>query len=385
MKKQDENNNENSSMVVLIAVSCAIAGCVFLFDTTMPLGVAGGVPYVALVMVGLWFPQANAVFYLAVIATVLTSIGYSLSEALGIPWMVMVNRALAYFAIWVSAALAYQIKQRELALVDARNTLEQKVAERTSELTKEMEERKQAESKARQLQDNLAQICRMSEVVETTTVFAHELNQPLSVISSYAQGILGLLDEEDEGTREAARKIQEQAERASAIIKSTREQLKNEKTARTNVNMTKFVEEVLGLFESEFAENQIDIKTELNSSLPNINAVPVQIQQVLINLIRNSIEACQENGRSSKKIFIQSQLGQNDLIEVVVEDNGRGIKKEANINLFKPFYTTKKEGLGMGLPISHSIIESHGGSLWHETPSSGGARFHMTLPVNGEG
>ncbi|MCW9035850.1 MAG: ATP-binding protein [Rhodospirillales bacterium] len=372
---------------MLIFISCVIAVAVFLFDILLPLGVAGGVPYVALVLVGLWFRQAKAIFYLALVGSFLTLLGYFISQELGIPWMVMTNRALAFFAIWVSAALAYQSKQRELDLIEAGRDLERKVAKRTAELTKEMDERKQAEEKARQLQDDLARICRMSEVVETTTVFAHELNQPLSVISGYAQGIISKLDDSGGDYKKilkAAEKIHEQAERASLIIRNTRGMLKNEQSARAPVDINDFTNDVVRLFESELTQNHIKITTELGENLPEIIAVPVQIQQVLINLIRNGIEACPLNGKNDHKITLKTITDHDGMIEIMVEDTGCGVNEEAARNLFNPFYSTKVEGLGMGLSISRSIIESHGGNLWHETPKSGGSRFHLKLPIKGE-
>ncbi len=382
-------NRDGPSTAILVAISSVIAAVVFLFDSMIPLGVAGGVPYVALVLVGLWFRQAEAILYLAIVGSLLTLVGYFLSQEMGIPWMVITNRAVAFFAIWVSAILAYQSKQREFALVEARNTLEQKVAERTSELTKEMEERKLAQEKARQLQNDLARIRRMSEIVETTTVFAHELNQPLSVISSYAQGILSNLETEEKTPKKilvAAEKIHAQAERASAIIKNTRHLLKNDQTARASLQMNEFVNDVVHLFEADLKEKNIKVETQLEHNLPEIIAVSVQIQQVLINLIRNSMEACleQSGDGENNKITLKTLTSPDRMIEVVVEDTGHGLMKEAADNLFKPFFSTKEEGLGMGLSISRSIIESHGGKLWHQTSQSGGAEFHLKLPIRGE-
>jgi len=370
-----------------ILVSAVTATAIFLFDLLLPLGIAAGVPYVALVLVGMWFRQPKTILYLAAVGSTLTIAGYFLSPELGIPWMVFTNRALAFFAIWASAILAYQSKLRELALVNAGRELEARVVQRTADLTREMDERQQAEQKARKLQDDLARICRMSEVVETTTVFAHELNQPLSVISSYAQGLVGGLkerDKDDDNLIVAAERIQEQAARASEVIKKTRDLLLNEKTHRSQIDVNRCIGSVLHLMESDIKEQNVKVVTSFSAQELAISAVPVQIQQVLINLIRNGLEAYDETEVKEKRLVIGSGSDGNGMVEITVHDNGKGIDGIEARDIFRPFFTTKGDGLGMGLSISHSIIESHGGNLWYEQPEEGGARFHVRLPKASE-
>ena len=367
-----------------LLISAVIAAAILLFDILLPLGIAAGVPYVALVLVGMWFHNARAILYLAACGTVLMIAGYFLSPELGIPWMVLTNRALAFFAIWVTALLAFQSKQRELALRQAGKELENRVAARTADLTHEMEERRFAEQRARRLQDDLARICRLSEVVETTTVFAHELNQPLSVISSYAQGLVSGLENNGAENKKflvAAQRIQEQAERASEVIKKTRDLLLNDQTERVEIDINQCIEGVLHLLETDIQEKNVTVETRFSKEPVLVSATPVQIQQVFINLIRNGLEAFDGGKEEGQRVVIESVSISDAMVKVSIEDNGKGIDAAVVEDIFKPFFTTKGGGLGMGLSISHSIIESHGGNLWYEQPKEGGARFCVRLPI----
>ncbi len=250
--------------------------------------------------------------------------------------------------------------------------VEHLVALRTQQLSKanydlktEMDERQKAEERVRSHQSELAHVSRISAVGELASGMAHEINQPLSAINSYAQGTAWRLQAGEmkvDELIEVHQLISRQAERAGTIIQRFRSFLRKEEIVCTDVDINKAIEEAIELFSTEAQKRDVSIELHLAQRLPPVCAEMIQVEQVFLNLMRNATEAMQELDAASRILKIYSEdNGDNILVEF--HDNGPGISDEVAAHLFDPFFTTRDEGMGLGLSISRSIVESHGGQL----------------------
>ena len=248
--------------------------------------------------------------------------------------------------------------------------------------TTDIEDRKRAEEALQETQDKLAHVTRAVAMGELAAAIAHEVNQPLTAIVTNAnfslrqlKGSTANLDE----LRTAITEIVNDATRASAVISRIRGLLVKGSPRRTELDINEIIQEVVTLLRNELNRNRIRLRTELAANLPRVQGDAVQLQQVLINLIMNAVEAMRLSTEQPRKLLIRSAKN-SDGILVQVQDSGPGIKPELADGIFEPFFTTKAEGIGMGLAISRSIIESHGGQL-SLVPMSQGALLQFTLPV----
>jgi len=244
-------------------------------------------------------------------------------------------------------------------------------------------ERKQAEEEARQGQERLTHVARLSTMGEMATGLAHEINQPLTAIATYAQAASRLMAAEGGADpadlREALVAITSQALRAGEVIRRLRAFVKN-RTARTEtLDINRLIEDLSILAEPDARASDVRLTLELAPGLPPVGADPVQIQQVLLNLIRNAIDALLEKKGSHREIIVRTGWDGPD-VEVAVIDHAGGIPPEVALHLFNPFYTTKDAGTGLGLAISRSIIRAHRGKLGHRPTPGGGTTFHFSLP-----
>jgi two-component system sensor kinase FixL len=234
--------------------------------------------------------------------------------------------------------------------------------------------------------EKLAHVGRLSTMGEMTASIAHEINQPLTAISMYAQASLKLLDREDsrEKVREALEKLNTQSLRAGAVIERIQRFARAQETSKEIVELNELIIDLLKLADSDARMHDIQIDLDLADHLPAVFADPVQIQQVVLNLIRNGIDAMNEIGcRTGRSILLATrQLG--DQVEVSVADQGPGVADDQLDLLFTPFHTTKKEGMGMGLSICRSIVAEHGGELRYRNNREIGATFYFTLPIDHE-
>lgn len=249
----------------------------------------------------------------------------------------------------------------------------------------EVTDRKQLEEQDRQLRADLAHFSRLTTVGELATGLAHELNQPLTAISHNCDALLSGIEQNiplDDSDVEAIHAIHSEADRAGAIIKGLRKMVRKETggTAKTDIN--KLVAETIRLGMPDAKRHGINVKLNLASNLPRPEIDAVQIQQVLVNLERNGVDAIKSSDPRTREMVISTAEIDNGVIRVTVRDSGGGLAKEAEECLFNPFLTTKKEGMGMGLSISRSIVESHGGQLWVDLTDLDMTTFHFTLPVN---
>ena len=253
----------------------------------------------------------------------------------------------------------------------------------------DVSERRQAENALREAQANLARVTRITTMGELTASIAHEVNQPLTAVVNNANACISLLPNEApnlEEVRQALTEIIEDADRASAVITRIRQLAKNAPFERTLLDLRDVVTDVMALARHESATRRVTIRTELPRELPLVSGDRVQLQQVLLNLVVNGMDAMNTVEESQRVLVIcvrHNALDGMPATLLSVQDTGTGFKPEVMDRLFEAFYTTKPQGMGMGLAISRSIIEAHGGRLWGELNQGPGATFLFSLPVAG--
>lgn len=249
-------------------------------------------------------------------------------------------------------------------------------------------ERRQAEKereRLRQVQADLARINRVTTMGELTASLAHEINQPISAAATDAKTCLRWLAREqpDIGeARAAAARMVTAVTRAADIVSRLRQLFKKGAPQTNLVDVREVIQEMVVLLRSEATRHSVSILTELSEDLPRVVADRVQLQQVLMNLMLNGIEAM-EGANSERHLTIKSQMAERGQLLISVSDTGAGIPQEQADQIFNAFFSTKTQGTGMGLSISRSIIESHGGRLWATSNSGRGATFNLSLPGEG--
>jgi two-component system sensor kinase FixL len=246
---------------------------------------------------------------------------------------------------------------------------------------RDLTERQQTEARLQELQSELVHISRLTAMGEMASTLAHELNQPLSAIANYMKGSRRLLegqsDERSAMMREALDHAAAQALRAGDIIRRLRDFVSRREGERRVESVIKLVEEASALALVGAKDHGVRVRFDFDRTRDVVLADKVQIQQVLLNLIRNAIEAMQESEK--RELLISSAPSSDDSIVVKVADTGSGIAPELANQLFQPFVTTKQHGMGVGLSISRTIVESHGGRIWAEPNPGGGTVFNFTL------
>jgi C4-dicarboxylate-specific signal transduction histidine kinase len=299
---------------------------------------------------------------------------------------VVVSRALE------RARQAQRLVEAEEQLREAHEELEQRVLHRTAQLaeanrrlTVEMEERRRAEQQIRLHQAELAHVARLSTVGEMVAELTHELNQPLGAISSYAQACKRLMEsgrgEDQNELSNSLGRIAEQADRAAEIIRRLRRFITKAKPSHVAVNINAMIRDVAALTNIDMRTDQIDVSFELTDPLPSVVGDRIQLEQVMVNLIRNAIDAMRDCPSESCQLTISTTVENNRHICVKVCDSGVGILADMTDRVFDRFFTTKPNGMGMGLSISRSIIVNHGGLLWCTSNADHGSTFHFTLPI----
>ncbi|ABF42713.1 multi-sensor signal transduction histidine kinase [Candidatus Koribacter versatilis Ellin345] len=249
-------------------------------------------------------------------------------------------------------------------------------------------ERKQAEEtreRLRRVQADLEHLTRVSTMGELTASLAHEVNQPLTAITNNGSACLRLLANQNlnpEVLRQALEEIVADGRRASAVIARIRGFIKKAPAEKTELDVNEVIREVLALVCHQLHKNHVSVEYQTANALPFVWADRIQLQQVLLNLIMNSIEAMTGAANQSRVLGVESRIDESGSILVAVRDSGTGLNSETD-RVFTPFFTTKANGLGLGLPISRSLIEVNGGRLWATSNSPCGAVFSFTLPAAG--
>jgi C4-dicarboxylate-specific signal transduction histidine kinase len=291
----------------------------------------------------------------------------------------------ALFVGSLSAAQRSATESLRRARDDLRATVQE--LQRTNEaLQAESLERKHAEEARREAQAELARVSRVTTMGELTASLAHEVNQPIAAAATNANTCLRWLTRDHpnlEEAREAASRIVKDATRAAGIISRVRLLFKKSTPQRELVDVNEAIREMLVLLRGEATRYNITVGMELAADLPRITGDRVQLQQVLMNLIANSIDAMKEvDGK--RELAVKSQRTEKEEVLVTVSDTGRGLPAQQADQIFNAFFTTKPHGTGMGLRISRSIVESHSGRLWAADNSPRGASFHFVLPAKVE-
>jgi two-component system sensor kinase FixL len=246
---------------------------------------------------------------------------------------------------------------------------------------RDLTERQKTEARLQELQTELVHISRLTAMGEMASALAHELNQPLSAIANYLKGAKRLLEgKADDDTLMACGamdKAADQSLRAGQIIRRLRDFVARGESERRVESVNKLIEEASALALVGAKEHGVRVRLQIDPIHDLILADKVQIQQVLLNLLRNAIEAVAQSER--RELVVSTKPSGGGMVEISVADTGSGISSEVAPQLFQPFVTTKPQGMGVGLSISRTIIEAHGGQIWNEPNPGGGAIFKFTL------
>lgn len=248
---------------------------------------------------------------------------------------------------------------------------------------RDLTEYQQTQARLQELQSELVHVSRLSAMGEMASALAHELNQPLAAISNYMKGSRRLLaaasDPNLSKIEVAMDRAAEQAIRAGQIIRRLRDFVSRGESEKRVERISKLIEEAGALGLTGAREQGVSLHFNLDPDCDLVLVDRVQIQQVLVNLFRNALEAMAES--TQRTLVASNRKLADDMIEIAVSDTGHGVKEQHRTGLFQTFFTTKKTGMGVGLSISRTIVEAHGGRMWAEDNSSGGATFRFTLPA----
>jgi two-component system sensor histidine kinase TtrS len=249
---------------------------------------------------------------------------------------------------------------------------------------RDITERKRAEEEARQREAELAHVSRLTLMGEMASGLSHDISQPLATILFYARGCVrrvrsGAAD--SAALLDPMEKIATQAETAGRIVDRLREFVRKRAPHLSTVDINEVTREALSLLESEVGKSGVEVRLRPGKALPPVRADRIQIEQVILNLVRNGMEAMSDVEADRRVLTIETSNSGGDSVTVVVRDVGRGLSPETAERAFDAFFSTKPNGMGMGLSISRSIIEAHGGRLWVVPDVARGATFQFSLPA----
>ncbi|MDO8401524.1 MAG: sensor protein FixL [Bradyrhizobium sp.] len=248
---------------------------------------------------------------------------------------------------------------------------------------RDLTEHQQTQARLQELQSELVHVSRLSAMGEMASALAHELNQPLAAISNYMKGsrrlLAGSADPNTPKIESAMDRAAEQALRAGQIIRRLRDFVSRGESEKRVESLSKLIEEAGALGLAGAREQNVQLRFNLDPEFDLVLADRVQIQQVLVNLFRNALEAMEQSQR--RELIVRNGGVADDMVEIEVSDTGSGFREDVKPNLFQTFFTTKETGMGVGLSISRSIIEAHGGRMWAESNAADGATFRFTLPA----
>ena len=247
----------------------------------------------------------------------------------------------------------------------------------------DLSERQARDKRIQELQSEMLRVSRLTDMGQVAAGLAHELNQPLTAILNYTHASLDIAEERgDSEMKSVLEKVGEQATRAGNIIRRLRSFIEKRGPNRSKENIANTVDEAIRLGQINAAERKINVCVSVEDGLPGIMIDRVQIQQVLINLMKNAVEAMERSTVRTLTITIGRTAP--NLMQISVADTGPGISEEMKDALFKPFISNKVNGMGMGLSICRGIVEAHGGRLWHEANAGRGTTFRFNIPVDVE-
>jgi len=344
------------------------------------------------IVISTWFGGVGAGLVAVILATLLLDF-YFVSPVQRFALQVSDLPYLAQFVLpaLLSGWFTSKRKEAETALRDARDQLDVKVQERTAQLLKtnaqlqaEIAERERAEAAVHRTQADLAHLTRVMTMSELTTSIAHEVNQPLAAIVTNGSACvrwLALDPPNIERARDSVVRIINEGNRASEVIKRVRLLSKKAPLQKSKLEVREIVQDVLGLVGPELAKNQLRVTCDFKADVPPVFGDRVQLQQVVLNLIMNGSEAMQSVMDRPRELLIKAERDSSAQVLVSFRDAGTGLDSEHLERVFEAFFSTKAEGVGMGLSISRSIIEAHGGRLSAAANTGPGSTFQFTLPT----
>ena len=354
----------------LILICLLLMATIFVIDLQLPLGVAGGIPYVAVIIVSLWFKNQNYVISLAIICTILTLIGYYFSPSGSELWKAIANRGLAIFAIWTTAVLATKWEQTQMQVeidtLKSNKILEEQVELRTNEYLQAKEEAEKANNAKSKFLSSMS----------------HELRTPLNAILGFSQLIE--MKSQEEKTRDNSQEIINAGNHLLSLIEEILDLSKIEsghiELSIEECSLNKILNNTLTLINPLAEKHSIQIENKVNTSF-NINVDKMRFKQVILNFLSNAIKYNSENG----KVIIDSSTD-NNMLRLSITDTGKGLTPEQLNNLFEPFErlgaeNSNIEGTGLGLNISKDLIELMGGTITVESTVGKGSRFLIHVPL----
>jgi two-component system, LuxR family, sensor kinase FixL len=238
------------------------------------------------------------------------------------------------------------------------------------------------------LPGRMLQVSRLATIGEMAAGVAHELNQPLTAIANYAQAcdrLLGRPGADLEDVRKALREIADQAVRAGDILRRLRSLARSQPMKRERTDINAVIEQIRDLVLADARVHHAVARLELTPGLPQVSIDAVQLQHVILNLVRNGLEASSTTASGPRELSLGTALTADGDVEITICDNGPGLSPQALERLFDPFFSTKAEGTGLGLAISNTVVRAHGGFLGHEPNLPHGACFHIRLPTQPAG
>jgi len=281
---------------------------------------------------------------------------------------------------WRSNGSSFPVEYSSTPLKDEKNETIGSVV-----IFRDISERKKAEKQARKFRHDLAHMARVSTMGEMASGMAHELNQPLTAISTNADACIRLTESsklDKETLSDTLEIISLQAKRAGAIIKQLRNFIRKDMPEKDAANINEIIQEVLLLIRPSLNEHSIILKLQLEDEIPAVQAQHIQIDQVILNLVKNAIEAMTDSSVTTKTLKIKTECIEGEKVKVTIGDSGHGVDAEILKRLFTPFSTSKNNGMGLGLSISEGIINEHGGKLKLKSSSEQGSIFQFTLPLH---
>jgi C4-dicarboxylate-specific signal transduction histidine kinase len=286
--------------------------------------------------------------------------------------------------------LQRELSKKNVELEKAHNQLERRVEERTAELRaanerlrEEIAERERIEEESQKLRDELARLNRVGLVGALTAAIAHETNQPLAAILANARAALRFLDRDTPDLREVREALEEivaDDKRAGEVIVSLQKMVKKEEAQKEPYDLNTVIAEVLQLIRNQVALHGATITEDLCPSLPMLQGDPVQIQQVMLNLLMNALEAVRDQAEDAREVAVATRSDGEDGVSVEVIDSGPGIDPAIMESIFESFFSTKRQGMGLGLTLSRRIVDAQGGHVEAQNLPGGGAKVSFWLP-----
>lgn len=338
---------------VSMAGLALLMAAIFIADTFTRLEIAAAVFYVVAILAGLGFLPRRGVIALAAICILLTIVSLFLTPGNhGLRELGVINALISISAIAITAYLALR--------------------------------RAAAEDAAFEMRTQLVRMARIRSLGGLTASIAHEINQPLAAIAASGSACQRWLEHDPPNIDRALRalgRLVGDVNRASAVVARIRGQVRNAEPRRAPVQLAEVVQEVMVLAQGELDRHEIHLFEQIQEDLPAVLADRVQLEQVVVNLVLNAVEAMREMPGGGRRLVLSLDRTADEMVRLTLADSGPGLSPQAREKLFDTFWTTKPDGTGLGLTISRDIIESHGGRLWAEPGRPGGAVFCFTLPV----